>query len=278
MRNVLKLFVFFSFFFLCDCCVTNIIKPLSSAQVAKIVSNDTVALMHDSKPFCTGVWVSQDTILTANHCVDGLVKFLNDANDDTEEAALQSLFPWFLPSKIVIPLGLTIPFILPHEVVEVGKAPSAIHNSIATVLYKDLDLALLKAVGTIPDHGIAKLANNTPEQGDRIHTVGHTVGLLYWTYTPGYVSAYRRELTSITNDIVNGPFMQVSGPMFFGNSGGGAFNDDGELVGIFSFIVKVPNTSFCIHLKTIRAVLNGNKIIPIVLNLDPRAVDPSLED
>lgn len=278
MRNVLKLFILFSFFFLCDCCITNIIRPPSGGQIAKIVSNDTVALMHDSKPFCTGVWVSQDTILTANHCVDALVKVFNDENNDTEEAALQSLFPWFLPNKIVIPLGLTVPFILPNEVVEVGKAPSAIHNSIATVLYKDADLALLKAVNpnSLPYHGVAKLANKTPEQGDRIHTVGHTVGLLYWTYTPGYVSAYRKKLTSITDDYVKGPFMQVSGPMFFGNSGGGAFNDDGELVGIFSFIVKVPNTSFCIHLETIRGALNGQKIIPIVLNMD--AADPSLED
>jgi S1-C subfamily serine protease len=49
--------------------------------------------------------------------------------------------------------------------------------------------------------------------------------------------------------------MQVSAPVWFGNSGGGAFNDEGEIVGIASFIMKGPSLGFFIPVDSIRPFL-----------------------
>jgi S1-C subfamily serine protease len=46
--------------------------------------------------------------------------------------------------------------------------------------------------------------------------------------------------------------------MYFGNSGGGAFNDYGELVGIADWIKRAPEMGFFVHLDTIRSFLDTN--------------------
>lgn len=157
--------------------------------------------------------------------------------------------------------GLVVHFITESEVIEVGKEPSAWHMSKVVAYDEKHDLALLEAQGkAVPAHRVAKLADKVPEVGETVHIVGQTVGM-YWTYVQGNVSAYRGE------DMIKGkkgdhgdtgPWMQVASPMYFGNSGGGAFNDYGELVGIADWIKRAPEMGFFIHLDTIKSFLDTN--------------------
>lgn len=269
---------------LCACCgSTPQPKPLSPVDIASSIDNATVALTRvdedgDTIPFCTGVWVSQTVILTAGHCLVGLANLLSEERngalpgmpgipEELEKLLQSNLLP------PVDPTSLKIQYIIQSEETGLYHTPTNKHDSSVIALYKKKDLALLKAEGPIPQHAVAHLAGKTPRQAERLHFVGHVNGL-YWTYVQGVVSAYRKDFDKIHVEF-DGPFLQVSAPVYTGNSGGGAFNDQGELVGIASFILPAPNVACYIHLETIRSVLQGQKIIPV--KLDPNAPDPNLE-
>lgn len=91
------------------------------------------------------------------------------------------------------------------------------------------DLAVV-GVMEVPDHPIT-MPGALPQQGDRVETMGHPVGQ-YWSYSSGDVAAIR-------DDLDGGPFrvIQTTAPTSPGNSGGGLFNERGELVGICSYKV-----------------------------------------
>ena len=290
MRRLLGLFV--SLILLCSlcaaCCSANVLnKPLVGPELARLTDNDTVALVYSSKtsedgttfPFCTGVWVSQDVILTAGHCAVGLAKM-----ESAEQVILllQDLLAGKDPGNDSIepvkPIGLTAQFILRDEATDLGKEPTNTHDATIFALYRHMDLALLRVKdGEKLHHGVAKLASERPERGEQLAFDGH-VDKNYWTFRTGTVAAYREDMSSILDGEtkeLEGPFMQVSAPVSFGDSGGGAFNERGELVGILSFIsTGSPDTGFCVPLETIRSVLQTQKVIPMVLNLDPTAPDP----
>jgi serine protease Do len=88
------------------------------------------------------------------------------------------------------------------------------------------DVALIKVEGG-SDFPFAKLAEGKPRIGDWVLAVGNPFGL-GGTVTAGIVSASGR-------DIGNGPyddFIQIDAPVNKGNSGGPAFNMQGEVVGV----------------------------------------------
>jgi S1-C subfamily serine protease len=145
----------------------------------------------------------------------------------------------------------------------VGESPIREHLTYVLSLSNEYDLALLKIVGEIPLHGIARLADKSPGVGEKLYIVGHPHGLTY-THTEGNVGAYRVKLPEAEDDkAMAGPYLQVSAPVWKGNSGGGAFNEEGELIGICSFMVGVPNSSFFVHLDTLRGMMIGAKLLKI---------------
>src|SRR3984957_8967978 len=88
------------------------------------------------------------------------------------------------------------------------------------------DVALIK-VGGGSNFPFAKLSEGKPRIGDWVLAVGNPFGL-GGTVTAGIVSASGR-------DIGNGPyddFIQIDAPVNKGNSGGPAFNTEGEVVGV----------------------------------------------
>src|ERR1700749_411235 len=88
------------------------------------------------------------------------------------------------------------------------------------------DLALIKVEGG-SDFPFTKLSEGKPRIGDWVLAVGNPFGL-GGTVTTGIVSASGR-------DIGNGPyddFIQIDAPVNKGNSGGPAFNTNGEVVGV----------------------------------------------
>lgn len=228
------------------------------AQVIKEMGTSTAALVlrhgDDVFVYCTAVWVSERTILTAHHCVEGAAtqwakdhskKNSDDDDDDDDDIQLPKL------------MGFKMYYTVQGEVEGVGREPSATHLATVALLDKTHDLALLKVEGkVIPPHTVAKLADAAPEVGEHVYILGHVKGL-YWSHIEGVVSATRDDVPSM-NLKIHGPFLQISGPVFYGNSGGGAFNTKGELVGIASFMYRAPQTTMFIHLNAIKSFLKVN--------------------
>lgn len=292
-------------------CATHLANPvLSGPQLAQHTSAQTVALVSDfgvkdteHDPFCTGVWVGQRTILTAYHCVAGYAEHqyilrqiqtlvdhgvplfiaqllvrtgvLDDIKPDDPEASQDMKDAAALVQQVIpVPaLGLDMPYIIQGEVTDMGMAPITFHHSTAYFLNKKSDLALLQVGGNPPAHLVAQLAATTPMVGENVAVVGHPHGN-FWTYKTGVVSAYRSTMKYVGMKKVDGPFLQISAAVTNGDSGGGVFNDRGQLVGIVSFANAEMVGGYCIHLETIRSLLLGAQLV--TAKLQPTSVDPDL--
>ncbi len=119
------------------------------------------------------------------------------------------------------------------------------------------DLALIKVEGG-SNFAFAKLSDGKPRIGDWVLAVGNPFGL-GGTVTAGIVSAMGR-------DIGNGPyddFIQIDAPVNKGNSGGPAFNTDGDVIGVNTAIYSPSGGSvgiaFSIPAATVKNVINQLK-------------------
>jgi serine protease Do len=115
------------------------------------------------------------------------------------------------------------------------------------------DVALIKVEGG-SNFPFAKLSDGKPRIGDWVLAVGNPFGL-GGTVTAGIVSARGR-------DIGNGPyddFIQIDAPVNKGNSGGPAFNTDGEVMGVNTAIYSPSGGSvgiaFSIPASTVKNVV-----------------------
>ena len=88
------------------------------------------------------------------------------------------------------------------------------------------DLALIKVEGT-NDFPYVKFAEHTPRVGDWVVAVGNPFGL-GGTVTAGIVSARGRDIGAGPYD----DYMQIDAPINKGNSGGPAFDVNGDVVGV----------------------------------------------
>lgn len=82
------------------------------------------------------------------------------------------------------------------------------------------DLALLRIPGPIKRKGV-KVSSNVGDFGESIYTIGHPKGL------PPHITSGNLSYHSYYTSY-------ISCPVFFGNSGGAVFNDNGEAIGIVS--------------------------------------------
>src|SRR6185312_1635492 len=115
------------------------------------------------------------------------------------------------------------------------------------------DLALIKVEGG-SDFSFAKLSAGKARIGDWVLAVGNPFGL-GGTVTAGIVSASGR-------DIGNGPyddFIQIDAPVNKGNSGGPAFDTNGEVMGVNTAIYSPSGGSvgiaFSIPASTVKSVI-----------------------
>src|SRR6266568_968230 len=115
------------------------------------------------------------------------------------------------------------------------------------------DVALIKVEGS-SNFPFAKLSDGKPRIGDWVLAVGNPFGL-GGTVTAGIVSASGR-------DIGNGPyddFIQIDAPVNKGNSGGPAFNTEGEVMGVNTAIYSPSGGSvgiaFSIPASTVKNVV-----------------------
>jgi len=234
MKNFMSLVFFGSFFFLVGCCCSIVTQPKEktlmsehektrSAQVQSVkkITSLTVALTNvdPSKPeiHCSAIWIKRGMLLTANHCVDP---------------------------------GELITYMTFDEINE-----SSFHLAVVKGYDEANDLALLLVdPSTEPPHEIVSITNEVIEPGEEVNIMGHTVGL-GWTFSKGYVSSIRNNLKN-SSDVVSEKVIQISSPAWLGNSGGGAFDPEGHLVGLCSYIsTAAPFLTYFVHKNTIAKFL-----------------------
>jgi S1-C subfamily serine protease len=115
------------------------------------------------------------------------------------------------------------------------------------LIHKSADLAAIdvtRAAAAIREHGLnaVQLAGPsfTPEVGEHVFAIGHpgtgSGRLLTRTLGDGIVSAVGREYE-------HARFVQVTVPLNPGNSGGPLFNDEGQVVGVNTFIIRKNQAS-----------------------------------
>lgn len=154
-----RLFLCLAFLFLFGCAGHTQPKPFNSVTLASRMEGMTVALtrMNDEGEFpirCAGVWVAQDKVLTAAHCLRR-----------TDLAPV-----WVRPSP----------------------GPSFFDRP-AKVLAKDeeTDLGLLEVTPLFP-HLVADIRQGAIEQGESCYVMGHPGGdALPWSFSVGWISAIR---------------------------------------------------------------------------------------
>lgn len=213
------------------CCAPNR-PPLSQDRITE-ASADTVALMvarddgSGYRPLCAGVWVSEEWILTANHCV----------MDDTD--------------------GIELPVATMHYISD-RDSDVVYQERDSDVVYRDVehDLALLRAK-TWPVHRFAPVASASPRVGTELHVFGHPLGFL-WTYTTASVAA-----VNVTDPrLSGGPYLILQGAATHGNSGGGAFDNQGRLVGICDRSASGwPTVGFFIPVEVIVPFLKKSHVL-----------------
>jgi serine protease Do len=115
------------------------------------------------------------------------------------------------------------------------------------------DVALIKVEGD-SDFPFAKLSESKARIGDWVLAVGNPFGL-GGTVTAGIVSASGRDIGSGPYD----DFIQIDAPVNKGNSGGPAFNMEGEVVGVNTAIYSPSGGSvgiaFSIPAATVKNVI-----------------------
>ena len=293
------------------CCAHTLVLQhpiLTGVEQAQHESQAAVALIVDFAPeqpsFCTGVWVAKDTILTANHCVEGYVEMQHryflfqtlikmgipeqlapmfagiDVTQLTNEQRDSDLGQMLIQLNALFPkldpMTMTLQYAVPDDITDVGSPPSWAHHAVVQAMYPKLDLALLHVVGNVPAHRIALLADQAPVQGEPVSLVGNTAGQ-WFSYKQTVVSAIRHLSGAEHFDTqTQGPFIQVMNGLGHGDSGGGLFNQRGQLVGIAEAVDPDTQFGLCIHTDNIRAVLIGQRIIKG--KIDIQAQDPDLGD
>ena len=119
------------------------------------------------------------------------------------------------------------------------------------------DLALIK-IDDAPTLPFVKLAETAPRIGDWVLAVGNPFGL-GGTVTSGIVSAIGRDIGSGPYD----DFIQIDAAVNKGNSGGPAFNTDGEVMGVNTAIYSPSGGSvgiaFSIPASTVSQVVQQLK-------------------
>lgn len=217
-------------------------KVLTGPDKAKLTADVSVALVQSDKDgtnaYCSATWVGGGFILTAAHCIKGFQDATDTKDDDL----------W----------KLTFNYVTHDDVNDASSTPTNIWEATYAGMDVERDLGLLYS-SKRPDHPSANLALHTPPVGSEVTSIGETSGF-YWTFQKGVVANYREDMSDFVDK--TGPFLQLSMPLSFGDSGGGVFDEQGNLIGVASFINKrVPLMSFAVHLDNIRAFLEKEHVL-----------------
>lgn len=205
---------------------------------------------NDWSAYCSGAWVSEKVFITAYHCSAAAMVMSLPEDDRSAAHRLQNELN-SIGAPVYYGVKHSYNGMLHQGAMEWFQARVVAGDS-------ERDLALVEVEGYVPPHLISPIADFEPAVGDDVESMGNPVGVEY-SYARGYVSAYRTGLNSESFHM-KGPFMQVNMAITSGNSGGGIFNNRGELVGVVSFINgELPGHGFTVPLGTIKRILETYK-------------------
>jgi serine protease Do len=199
--------------------------PSREAAAAADIEAKTVALVNvndlgEGHAYCSAVWVGNDAILTAAHCVEG------------------------------VNIGQGVSYLTRGDLdANAGDEIQAARLAVLFALDEVNDLALLRAPLS-PAHGVARVADQGPYMGERVQGIGHPFSLWY-TYATGVVSALRK--------LDETWMVQTTTPTSPGNSGGGLFDEGGRLLGIcHAQFSRGQNLNLYVHVQYVRAFLQAH--------------------
>ena len=197
------------------------VKSMQSGAVALVYTyietdEDIGQSITLTRPFCSGQFISKDTILTAAHCITAYeAKF--EQTDDT----------------------LAINVIVVADVQDdMEKAPKNQHLTKLKRVDKLKDLATLQILNADFPHTFSPIAEYRPAIGDQAFSYSTPRGN-YFSYGTCVVSAYRPY---VEFEGIETAFMQYSCPATApGSSGSSIFNARGEIEGTLSLTVGIPS-------------------------------------
>lgn len=197
---------------------------------------------------CSGTLVSltHRLILTNAHCVDHRVKTVT-RDERQSDGTVQEV-----RKELRDPVTVRQQAYSGHEAVG-----SSSYITDIVVFRKERDLAVLQMrAESVPYTEASRILpdSETVERGDRVYSVGNPSGLDA-TMVEGIVSSTTRafEFSWAGNEEL--PMTQFSGGVWFGNSGGALYNDEGFLIGVPAAIAGTAHLGLAIPVETIKDVL-----------------------
>jgi S1-C subfamily serine protease len=200
-------------------------------EAAQLVGK-SVALVAKGKSgtlnaYCSGVWVSERDILTANHCVEDLTILEPLQYVTRQDVSADS-----------------------YEVLVTRKAVLAARD-------ESHDLALLRALAP-PSHFVAAVTIEPLAPGMFVQTMGQPLGF-WWSYSSGEIAAIRKSSPATEGD--DFLFVQATVPISPGNSGGALFDAYGMIAGIcHGNYPRGQAVNFFIHPTYIEAFLKAQHL------------------
>jgi S1-C subfamily serine protease len=126
------------------------------------------------------------------------------------------------------------------------------------------DLALIRVKNPPPDMTLVKLGDPSGvEIGEEVNAIGHPHGE-FWSYTRGYVSQIRPKYEWDDSHYEHeADVIQTQTPINPGNSGGPLLDDEGELIGINSFVDSdAQGLNYAVSVDEVTRVMkmNGDRL------------------
>ena len=218
-----------------------VIEKLKNSSIVFVDKNGEGATF----PFCSGVWISETTMLTALHCAKGYADAQAEAQMTPEQQLLALLF-----GEASSPVGIYLPYAIESDIIGIGENPKKTYQAKVISIDKEHDLAMLSATSIMPMHDWLHVHEYMPTVGDDVLIEGNQMGL-FFTTMPGMISAIRETIPE-NEDNIHGPIIQVHSAIWKGNSGGPVVSEQGELLGIVSFTLGAPNQGFAIACPQIK--------------------------
>lgn len=260
-------FIIFWVLFVFGCCSipTDIkVVPNQKSEELNLINkleNSSVALMrlepssNQYELFCAGVFVSSNLILTARHCTEDLIPKPEDAVDLTKPITITT------PEELIKiinalneepdfekMLGIKVAFKTFNEIDQTFTENNKPKFAKIIKYDHDHDLVLLQTKN-YESNNFVPISKNRGEIGEKIHIIGHPAGVEF-TYFTGTISGFLTDIDTKRK------YLHVTAPIFMGNSGGGAFDENGRLIGICSaFRPMVPNMAFFVDAEEINKFL-----------------------